>query len=77
MFFQLLSGCWDSGFGQGNPLSHLPEQARTNHACSGSISDAGDRVVLVQTSGPAAPECFILERRECYWSLLGAAHAAS
>ena len=33
----------------------------------------GERVVVVQESGPQRGECFVLERRDCYWAVVGEA----
>ena len=75
MFLHMLQGCWESGFSPEDQSGQTPEEQPIKSDAAPAKDEAGE-VVVVQTEGPGAHECFILERRECYWSVLGAVKVA-
>ena len=64
-FLQFSGLSWSPGF----PFNDEP---RNRPAPDGR--SCGERVVVVQESGPQRGECFVLERRECYWAVVGESH---
>ena len=61
-----------------NPMMFVPVQTAMDER-GGEADDAprdveqgGDELVVVRTCGAWGNECFVLQRRNCYWAILEA-----
>jgi hypothetical protein len=76
MFFSMLQGCGDVEFRFAGDGSNWPE---SNGMESAARAAGGDErgIVVVHMEGPENGECFVVERRDCYWAVVGEAKMAS
>jgi hypothetical protein len=76
MFLPMLQGCGDLEFGFAGEGANLPEMEGMDLAAKAVGGDERG-IVVVRMAGPGDGECFIVERRDCYWSILGPVKLAS
>jgi hypothetical protein len=76
MFFPMLQGCGDLDLGFAGEGSKLPQSNGMELAARAARGDERG-IVVVHMEGAENGECFVVERRECYWSVLGEVRMAS
>ena len=52
------------------PVESLVDERGEEGAQPRRSEDGGEEVVVVRTCGAAGSECFVLQRRKCYWAIL-------